>query len=190
MTLRVVTPAQTWPVSRDEAKKRLGILHDDDDTVVDGLIASGTRAVEAATQRLFGRQTLEWVLTCWPQQAFRLPVAGEDIENVSVRFVDRSGVVRELSPAEYVVAPAGPTLSLRPRFGSNWPLLAHDAAEAVIIRFDIGPSISSATAPPEIKTAVLFMVEYLNDPAAPGWKLAPSGLPDCVELLVDSNRWG
>ena len=90
---------------------------------------------------------------------------------------------------DYVIAPAGRTVSLRPRAGLNWPLLARDAAEAVVIRFDIGPAGQGASAPPEIKTAILFMVEYLADPAAPGWKIAASGLPEPVELLVAASRW-
>lgn len=189
MTLRVVTPATTWPVSLPEAKKRLGILHNDDDVAVQGLIATATVAVEAATQRRFTRQTMEWVCSCWPSWQFRLPVAGEGIEVEAVTCIDRAGVEAALPEASYVVSPAGHTVSLRPRSGTSWPALARDAAEAVVVRFVIGPAGQSPSAPPEVKTAILFMVEYLNDPGAPGWKLAPSGLPDSVELLVASCRW-
>src|SRR5271167_3002741 len=102
MTVRVVTPATTWPVSLAEAKKRLGILHSDDDVAVQGLIATATVAVEAATQRRFARQTLEWVCSCWPAWQFRLPVAGDGIEVVSVTCADRAGVETVLPEADYV----------------------------------------------------------------------------------------
>lgn len=189
MTLRVVTPATTWPASLEEAKKRLGILHDDDDTVVKGLLASGTAALEAATQRRFMRQTLEWVLPCWPPGSFRLPIAGEPIEVEVITYAPRDGGPVELPLDQVVIGPAGQTIGLRPVRGLGWPVLSPDAAEPVVIRFTVGPTGQGARAPAEAVTAVLFMVEYLNDPTAPGWKLAASGLPDSVELLADALRW-
>lgn len=184
MTVRVAAAATSLPVMLDQAKARLNILHNDDDTVVAGLIKTATAEVEAATQRRFITQTLEWVLSCWPGRSFRLPVATNVREGFSITIQALGGDTVVLNAADFVLSPSGETLSVRPASGASWPGLDPNAQEAIVIKFKAG----AATAPDEAHTAILFMIEYLYAPS-PDWKIAASGLPECVEMLIAPLRW-
>jgi uncharacterized phiE125 gp8 family phage protein len=184
MTVRVAAAATSSPVTLDQAKARLNILHNDDNTVVTGLIKTATAEVEAATQRRFITQTLEWVLPCWPARCFRLPVATNVRDDFSIAFQAENGEVITMDAADFVVSPSGETLSVRPVSGLSWPILHRDAVEPIVISFKAGSNV----APEEAQTAILFMVEYLYAPS-PDWKLTASGLPECVETLVSIMRW-
>ncbi len=187
MSLRVVSAATAWPVTQDQAKAHLGVWHSDFDTRITALIKTATAAVEAATQRVFLRQTLEWALPCWTARVIRLPIAADTIDELEIAYVaSGQDEPTTLSSSDYVISPSGPTLSVRPRAGLDWPALDPDAVDRVLITFRAG---DESAAPPEVATAVLFMVEYLFDPGAPHWRFAPSGLPETVELLVQSLRW-
>ena len=190
MTLRVVSAATVWPVTLAQAKAHLGVWHSDFDARITALIKTATAAVEAATQRVFLRQTLEWSLPCWTARVIRLPIAADTIENLEIAYVALGqDEAVTLDPSEFVVSRSGHTLCVRPIASTTWPVLEPDAVDRVLITFDAGEPGAEAAAPSEVATAVLFMVEYLFDPNAPQWKFAASGLPETVELLVQSLRW-
>ncbi len=54
------------PLTRAEAKAFLRIDHDDEDTLVDALVAAARRAVEAATGRALLAQTWRFTRAGWP----------------------------------------------------------------------------------------------------------------------------
>lgn len=136
MTLRVVTPPTFKLLELQAAKLHLRVDHPDEDPLITDLIGMATQQVEAHTQRRYCTQTLEWVLPCW-RPALRLPVAPvQDV--IEIRYVDAYGGAQVLPTAAYVVSPDGATASIRPAFGTSWPVLGRDAAEAVVVKFVAG----------------------------------------------------
>ncbi len=182
MTVRVVTPPTGLLVSLPDMKQHLRVLHSEDDARLTAMIGAATETLEATTQRRFLTQGLEWVLTHW-LYPMRLPVAGVDAESVEITYADEVLGALALPEADYVVRPSGETVAIFATDGSVWPVLDPDAAERVVIAFDVDP-------PPEtagVAEACKLMVEYLY--RAHDWPLASSGLPLCVETMIRPYRW-
>lgn len=182
MTLRVVTPPADPIVSLEDAKVHLRVDHTDDDARITSLIGAATEALEAATQRRFMEQSLEWVLPNW-RYPMRLPVAPVTAAGLTVTYADEILGEEVLATTEYVVRPIGATLAVTAAEGTIWPVLNPDAEERVVIAFDAG----EASAPLAIVEACKLLVEYYYE--AHDWPLAPSGLPLTVESLIASYRW-
>lgn len=181
MSLRIVSPPLPL-VSLADAKLHLRIDHEDNDAQITSLVAAATLVVEAATQRRFMTQTLEWVIDGWAP-TLRLPVAPVASDGVVVAYVGDDGEVRSLDVDTFRVVPSGATMMLRPGAGLTWPALDRDADVRVRITFEAGE-----TSPPaDAVEACKLMLEYLFE--GPDWVLAPSGLPLPVEALVSSLRW-
>lgn len=179
MSLRVVAPP-ALAVSLDDVKEHLNILHSDDDVRLIGLIHTATAQVEAATQRRFVTQTLEWVLDRWPR-LLCLPVAPAHREGFSIKFASPGGGLESVPADQYRLVYDGQALTARPKW--SWPVLDGDADERVVVRFTAGDEV----APPEVVSAIKLQVEYLAD--RPDWKLGESGLPQVVESLALLQRW-
>lgn len=181
MTLRVVTPPAQM-VSTADAKLHLRVDHSDDDARIASLIVAATDAIEAATQRRFMTQVLEWVLPCW-RYPMRLPVAPIVAGDLSVAYADEVLGETDLDPTSYVVRPQGETLAVCPIEGLVWPLLDPDADELVVVTFTAGADAAPITAVEACK----LLVEYYYE--SRDWPLAPSGLPRTVESLIAPLRW-
>lgn len=179
MSLRVVA-SPALAVSLDDVKEHLNILHSDDDVRLNGLIHAATAQVEAATQRRFVTQTLEWVIDCWPA-VLCLPVAPARRDGFSISFASPSGGLEAVPADQYRLVYDGQALTARPKWA--WPVLDYEADERIIVRFVAGEDV----APPEAVSAIKLQVEYLAD--RPDWKLGPSGLPMVVESLALIQSW-
>lgn len=179
MSLRVVTaPAALVTVA--EAKVHLRVQHSDDDTRIGGLIQAATESIEAATQRRFMTQELEWVLSGW-RPALRLPVAPVSLDDLAITFIGEGGVSATMSPEGYRLAPSGATACISPL--AAWPMLDAVAGERVVIRFKAGE-----TSPPSAAVeACKLLIEHVYE--ARDWPLAASGLPTVVETFIAPLRW-
>jgi uncharacterized phiE125 gp8 family phage protein len=94
MSVRVITapePIVTW----ESAKAHLRQGSDDEQDYVEGLIAAATAWIDGPggwLGRALGPQLLEWRLDCWPvRDRFVLPFQPE-LEIVSVKYFDPTGV--------------------------------------------------------------------------------------------------
>lgn len=180
MTVRVVTPPAQM-VSTAEAKLHLRVDHSEDDARITSLIAAATAELEAATQRRFMEQELEWVLPRWAYP-MRLPVA--PIASVeSITYADEVEGETVLPTTEYRVAPSGEGKSITATDGTVWPVLDPDAPERVVVAFTAGET----SAPLSAVEACKLLVEYHYERR--DWPLAASGLPTVVEALIAPLRW-
>lgn len=182
MTLRVVTPPADPIVSAADVKVHLRVDHSADDARITSLIGAATEALEAATQRRFMEQELEWALLNW-RYPMRLPVAPASSVGLIVTYADEILGAEVLATTEYVVRPIGATLAVCSAEGTIWPVLDPDAEERVVIAFSAGES----AAPVAVVEACKLLVEYYYEGRE--WPLAASGLPLVVESLIAPFRW-
>ena len=167
-----------------EVQESLRLLSLDMSTSLDVLIDVATEQLEAATQRRFLTQTLDWTLNGWSSELV-IPVA--PVASVtSVKYRDADNVEQTLAASQYVVYSQGQATRIRAAFGTVWPDLSDDAVNAVTVRFVVG----TATASAKVKQAALVLIHMMHDnPTLADVPMAPSGLPVPVENLIASERW-
>lgn len=168
MTLLLVTPPATEPVTLAEAKLHLRVDHTADDALITALITAAREAIEGETTRSL-------VATSWEKRFAALPLPGAALVlprapllSVSaVTYIDAAGAEQTLAPATYAVdAPAGPHAGfgkLRQAYGATWPT-PRDEANAVRVAFTAG----YATVPGALRAALLLVLGelYANREAA------------------------
>ena len=199
MALRVVTPPSPAEgesvaglITLAQAKAQLRVDFDDDDDLINGMIAAATDQVQANTQRRYLPQSLAWVLQDWGDHMV-LPVApGGDssgVEITGVTYVDENGDTQTLDPSIYWAKPHGDTMKLVLRWYQIWPWLG-DGPDRVVIAFDINDqsevSFSAKTA-----TKMLVSHYYQHREAVVGVDNRDSStpLPLGVEALLSPERW-
>jgi uncharacterized phiE125 gp8 family phage protein len=160
MSLRIITPPASEPVTLDEAKAFLGVTSTDKDDVISALLSTATLQAQAEVQRAFVTQTQEWVVSDWCY-VMRLPLAPVVPTGlVSIKYFDLTDVQQTLSPSLYVVSQSGKTISIRPKLGVIWPYVSiTPAAEPIVIRFTVGEAVDAV--PQNVKTAIKFAVRNL-----------------------------
>ena len=165
MSLTLVTPPASFPVTLAEAKAHLRVDHDDDDAQVTQLIAAATATLDGL-DGLLGRCLISqvWRLTLngfMPVIALPLPPA-RSVE--SIAYTDASGDVLTLAPSAYTVAGLGSSdhASIHPAHGTSWPTTRH-SAEAVSITFTAGYGDEPEAVPEPLRAAILQHVGTLYD---------------------------
>jgi uncharacterized phiE125 gp8 family phage protein len=180
MTLKLITAATTWPVTRAEAKNQCRIDADltADDARIDMLIEAATMAAEHELgDRALMTQTWERVLDEFPCVAIELgkqPVSSI----VSVKYIDATEVEQTLSSASYSHdTDTDEGLWLLPAIGTSWPSTL-DTANAVRVRFECGYG-AAEDVPAAIKTWILLQIEHAYVRKQP---------PEWVDRLIDRYR--
>ena len=180
MTLKLITAASTFPVTRAEAKNQCRIDSDitADDTRIDMLIEAATLACEHELgDRALMTQTWERVLDEFPSEAIELgkpPVASI----VSVKYIDLNEIEQTLASSAYSHdTDTDEGRWLLPAIDTDWPSTL-DTANAVRVRFTCGYG-AAADVPAAVKTWISLHVEhaYLR-----------KELPDWANRLLDRYR--
>ena len=192
----LVTPPVQEPVSQTEAKLHLRVEHEDENTLIDALIAAARQHVEAVTGRALLTQTWDLVLPGFPLSGvIELPKA--PLQSVtSITYVDPDGVLRTLDPSQYLVqTPAGPHAApgriTRPP-NVAWPATEASRLDAVMVRFVAGYGSSGADVPEAIRQALLLLIGhwYENREAVSGavGGAAMADVPFGAEALLTPYR--
>lgn len=161
MTLKLITAATTFPVTRAEAKNQCRIDSDitADDSRIDVLIEAATLACEHELgDRALMTQTWERVLDEFPADAIELgkPPAASI---VLVKYIDVNEVEQTMSSADYSHdTDTDEGRWLLPAIDTDWPSTL-DTANAVRVRFSAGYGAAAAV-PAAIKTWILLYVEH------------------------------
>jgi uncharacterized phiE125 gp8 family phage protein len=185
MPLKPITGPLTEPLSLAEAKLQCKVEHDDEDTLIQGVITSARLQAEHLTGRPFITQTWEVVLDAFPCGAIAL-IKANVLSIVSVTYLDLEGDSQTLAPTAYTLDAEDTTdCWLHPARDTTWPSTI-DTANAVRVRFTCGYG-SAADVPEVVRTWMKLMVShyYNNREAVAQNNLA--ALPG-VERILDSIR--
>lgn len=167
--LVLVTASTQEPLPRSEVKAWLKVPEDDvaDDAVIDRLLATARRRIEAYTKRAFMIQTFDAYLTEAPCAAIELPrsplVGVTSIKGFTDTDATDSGGTA-MSSSQYYLDVASEPGQVVPFSGFTFPVGTRIANPA-IVRFTAGyTSSSAATAvPAEAKLAITTYVAYLYE---------------------------
>lgn len=177
MALRLITPPESPPVMRSEAKSHLRIDHDADDALIDLYLLAATAHIDGKDgwlQRCLKPQTWELTYDEFPSDSEGIEIPLPPLISVtSFKYVDEDGVEQTIDSADYVVDVASEPGWLVPVFDYTYPAIL-ETINAVRIRFVAGyedPTPASgesegetaSNVPAPIKAAILMMVADMYD---------------------------
>lgn len=199
--VRTAAPEQA-PITLDQAKQHLRVLHDDEDEYIADLIEAATdyldgysgvlgKALITQTWRLdFGPAydfyTGWW--SAWPLQLFRLPVG--PVQSVtSVTYYDGSNVQQTLNASTYQLFTdaIGPFLGLAPQ--QSWPS-TYLRQDAIRVTWVAGHGATPETVPSRIRALIKLLVGhwYENREAVTLGNTQAVELPLAAQALIATSR--
>lgn len=175
MSLRLITPAASYPVTQAEAKMQCRVDGSDENDLIDTYIAAATAHVESVTGRALMSQTWEQVLDDF-SDAMMLP-KGPVQSVTSVKYFDTAEAEQTVSASDYVLDNVSDPAWVVKAEDATWPEVA-EGVNNVIIRFVAGYS----AVPPELKAAILLCIAHFYDNRSTG------SIPDVVQSLLTNHR--
>jgi uncharacterized phiE125 gp8 family phage protein len=181
----LITPPAAEPVSTAEAKAHLRVDSDDENTLIDALVAAARQHIERETRRALITQTWELRLDKFPRDTIRTPVG--PLQSVSsIKYDDINGVEQTLSTATYEIdTSVEPGWIVRVGDGA-WPDTMV-AINSVRVRFVAGYG-AAAVVPQILKQAILLLVGhwYMNREVTIAGQFGAS--PMAVQSIIDSHH--
>ncbi len=154
--LAVSVPPASEPISRAEAKLWCKIDLDDDDEVVDSLIAAARERCERVADRALVTQTLVASFDAW-QPSFKLRPPLQSVEEIT--YLDPSGVEQVLDAAAYRVLTNREPGLVQLGLYQYWPAAVY-LTDSIGVEFVAGYG-EPEDVPAEIKVALRRCVDHL-----------------------------
>lgn len=155
MTPKRITDATVEPVSLAEAKLHLRVDHADEDALITRLIKVARVAAEDRTERSLITTTWQITLDAFPD-AIALPMPPL-LSVTSLQYIDLAGVLRTLSPADYIVDTASQPGYVVPGVDKAWPD-TQARINAVTVTYTAGYGATAADVPAPITQWILLAI--------------------------------
>jgi uncharacterized phiE125 gp8 family phage protein len=174
MRATMTTAPSEEPVTLAEAKVHLKVEIDDDDALIDSLIATAREQVEDWTRRAIMTQTWDYFLDAFPSCNYiTLPfgnlqpdVAGPvpPAYALSITYRDSAGTVTTMvAGTDYLVEPNGDQHGrIVLPYGMTWPSVALYPSNPIAIRFNCGWA-DAADVPAKIKAAIKILCSEMYE---------------------------
>jgi uncharacterized phiE125 gp8 family phage protein len=162
MGYKLITGPVLEPISLEEIKRDLRIVHVDADDSLTRMMAEARQFLETRLQSRFLTQTWEFVIDAFPVAEIRLPF-GPVQSIVSVKYDDGVGIEQTIPPANYYLDNASFRVAPEPWLFPTeaWPATLA-AVNAVRIQFICGYT-AAALVPGPIRAAFRLKVRELYD---------------------------
>jgi uncharacterized phiE125 gp8 family phage protein len=191
--VQITTPPVEEPVTLNEAKEQLHILHDDEDTYIYGLLVAARIHCEQIARRSFVTRTYTAVLDCWPYMTrFELPYPPL-VGVTSITYTDDMGVRATFDPANYLVDSYSQPGRIALKANATYPSVTLQEINAVEIAYTAGYGLAFDV-PDTYKAAIRLLVGhwYENREAvtvAQGISIMTTPLGVDTLLLADRGGW-
>lgn len=173
MTITIITPPASEPISLAEAKLFLRVDHTAEDSVITMLIVAAREAVEAACGRAMINRRVRESLDIWRRDAVNGAVLGVGpvTSVVAVRLLADNGAQSVIDPERYRLEGAGD----RPRlvFATGLPATLRSAG-GIEIEYEAGFAAAPAEVPVALRIAALQVIANLYE-ARQGGTALPEG---------------
>jgi len=127
----------------------LNVFHEDDDTLIEAIIASAVDHVEKYTATAVAVQTIEAKCDSFSDFA-HVPVA--PLTGVAIAYVDTDGASQTIAGADYELRADGLQVSIVPTYGKQWP------AKRLGSRITVTAQAGYEDIPSAIRHAILLWV--------------------------------
>ena len=207
MSLKLITPPSTQPVTLNEVKNALGYYCNDEDDKINGYILAATEyAQEFQKKRVYITQTWEQYLqpeekiaSCKPQIYPRLLsryIEQVDTINilktpvqavVHIKYKDSTGTEHTVDADNYILSNDGLIVSA---YGKTiFPVFTPYPADAITVRFTAGYG-NAGDVPARIKQAIILLCKHFDYVDTNGRdKIAENQLESAHRLLWLDRAW-
>jgi uncharacterized phiE125 gp8 family phage protein len=160
MRLKLATAPASEPVTLAEAKAHLRVDISDDDTLIDGLIASARRYFEEAARRALITQTWRLSLDGWPS-GDEIELPRPPLQSVtSVIYKDQDGNATTWAAANYIVDTDSEPGRIVLAYGQSWPTGVLYPANPIQITYKAGYGDAGSSVPTQMKQAILLLIGH------------------------------
>jgi len=191
MIPRLVTAPSIEPVTLNEAKEHLRVLHDDEDAYIESLIVAARQMVESGESWSLDRSLINttWrvILDEWPCHGIELP--RPPLSSVtSITYLDTTNTSQTLSSTLYTVDTHNEPGRVVPSYASVWPeVLPH--INAIQIVYVAGYGSTAASVPQAIRQAILLCVSDLYEQRSNTVTGTIVNSLPAVRALLNSAKW-
>jgi uncharacterized phiE125 gp8 family phage protein len=181
----LVTPPAVSPVTLDEAKRHCRVLHDDDNSYIEALIAAATNHFDG-WDGVLGRCIVEQT---WRQDFCRLDclrlAIGPVLSISAVTFYDSNNVSQTLDESSYELRRdyLGNYVALAS--GQSWPT-SYRRDDSVSVSFVAGQPVEKV--PASLKAAILLLIGHLYENREAAGPSDIAELPFSVSTLISKFR--
>jgi uncharacterized phiE125 gp8 family phage protein len=160
MTLRLITPPGTEPISLAEAKAHLRVTHSLEDSLITSLITAARDMCEQKIGRSLIQTTWEVTHDFFPDE-IRLDMPPV-LAVASLKYVDEAGVLQTWGAGNYYVDKDREPGWVLPAFGLSWPV-TREQANAVRVQYTSGYGVDATTVPAALKSWILVTIGSLYE---------------------------
>ena len=160
MSIALITPPTTQPVSLAETKIHLKQEEDADDSLIRGLIRAATLKAQNVTKRQFIEATYESRFDRFPVE-FLLP-RPPLLSVVSIKYIDVDGNEQTYDSDNYSVDTFQTIGRVVLKSGESWPSV-DDEINVVRIQWKAGYGTKQSDVPDDIRSAILLGIGHLYE---------------------------
>lgn len=189
MTTKRITPPAIEPVTLAEAKAHLRVDHDDEDTLIEGIIAAASAHFDG--QGVLGRAMITQSWATWVRNSpgvVTLPV-GPFQTLTSVEYYDADNSLQTDAVGNYEVRLSGDFVTVQPKAGFAWPG-AYSRPDAIKITYVAGFGDAGTDVPASIRQAMLLTIGHWYENREAVTDGTPKELPMAVNALIGVERVG
>lgn len=180
MTLTLLSPPATEPVSLSVLKDHLRVMHTDEDAVISSTLVAAIRAIEARAGLALAPQAWRLSLDQAPEETLFLPIS-PCISIDAVTVIDPNDVATLVGAELYEFAPGAPG---RLRRAAPWPPVG-PKLDGVQIDFTAG---YSGTVPQPLLQAVKTLAAHFYESRAACVERRMFAVPQSVDALIAPYR--
>lgn len=170
MSIKVITPPATEPMTLTEAKSYLKVDGTADDTLITSLIKQAREWCEDYQGKRFITQTLELVLDAFPTADYIEFRSCSPVQSVtSVKYTNSSAVESTWASSNYILDTDSFVSKIALGYNKQWPTDTLQPVNGVRIRFVCGYG-AAADVPESVKWAMVLHMRLLYDDHAPAEK--------------------